>query len=40
MLTIIGTLLVGLAVISVSFELTWPAAAFGALGMWLVAHGA
>jgi hypothetical protein len=32
--------LVGLAVLAVAIEATWPAAAFGAVGMWMISHGA
>jgi hypothetical protein len=35
-----GTLLCGLGVLSVALEATWPAAAFGAVGMWMISHAA
>jgi hypothetical protein len=40
MLTITGSLLVGLAVIAVALEATGSAALLGAVGLWLVSHGA
>jgi hypothetical protein len=40
MLATTGTLLCGLGVLSVALEATWPAAAFGAVGMWMISHAA
>jgi hypothetical protein len=40
MLAATGALLCGLAVLAVAFELTWPAAVFGAIGFWMIGHGA
>jgi hypothetical protein len=40
MLAITGTLLCGLAVLSVALEATWHAAVFGAAGMWMISHAA
>jgi hypothetical protein len=40
MLATTGMLLVGLGVLSVALEATWPAAVFGALGMWMIGHAA
>ena len=40
MLAITGTLFCGLAVIAVALEATGPAALLGAVGFWLVSHGA
>jgi hypothetical protein len=40
MLAITGTLLAGLAVIGVAFELTWPSAILGAIAYWMISHAA
>jgi hypothetical protein len=40
MLATTGMLLVALAVLSVAVEATWPAAALGAAGMWMISHAA
>jgi hypothetical protein len=40
MLVTTGVLLFALAVLLVALETTWPAAAFGAVGMWMISHGA
>jgi type IV secretory pathway TrbD component len=40
MLATTGTLLCGLGVLSVALEATWPAGAFGAVGMWMISHAA
>jgi hypothetical protein len=40
MLATTGILLAALAVLSVALEATWPAAAFGAVGMWMISHAA
>jgi hypothetical protein len=40
MLATTGILLYGLAVLAVAIEATWPAAVFGAIGFWLIGHGA
>ncbi len=40
MLGTTGVLLCGLAVLAVAMEATWAAAAFGAIGFWMISHGA
>ena len=40
MLATTGILLAALAVLCVALEATWPAAAFGAVGMWMISHAA
>jgi|GraSoi2013_115cm_1033766.scaffolds.fasta_scaffold35175_2 hypothetical protein len=40
MLATTGVLLCGLAVLAVAIEATWAAAAFGAIGFWMISHGA
>jgi hypothetical protein len=40
MMLITGSLSVGLAVIAVALEAAGPAALLGAVGVWLVSHGA
>jgi hypothetical protein len=40
MLATTGVLLCGLAVLAVAIEATWATAAFGAMGFWMIGHGA
>jgi hypothetical protein len=40
MLATTGTVLLGLGVLSVALEATWPAAVFGAVGFWMISHAA
>jgi hypothetical protein len=40
MLATTGILLAALAVLCVALEATWAAAVFGAVGMWMISHGA
>jgi hypothetical protein len=40
MLGTTGVLLAALAVVCVMLEATWPAAVFGAVGMWMISHAA
>jgi hypothetical protein len=40
MLATTGVLLAALAVLCAALEATWPAAALGSLGMWMISHAA
>jgi hypothetical protein len=40
MLATTGGALVGLGVLSVALEATWPAVVFGAVGIWMISHAA